>query len=178
MSPKAPTLRPKLLLAKSMDKPWKAAYGLTGHTADVVEAVTTIIDELNVGLIQQFGLSQSLEELRATARLAAFLHDLGKANDHFQAVVRKLKNPMDNPQLMRHEALSVMLAWEMREWLSTGKGDFEVAIAAAGGHHLKLGGEAGKQTDEVGAIRDSGVDKWTRGDLLWLYTRNYSTRLN
>jgi len=172
MPPKTPALRPKLLLAKSMDKPWKAAYGLTGHTADVVEAVTTLIDELDNGLVQQFGLSQSLEDLKATAQLAAFLHDLGKANDHFQAVVRKLKNPMEYPQLMRHEALSVLLAWEMRDWLSTGKGDFQVALAAAGGHHLKLGGEAGKQTDEVGAIRDSGVDKWTRGDCLWLYTNH------
>lgn len=123
-------------------------------------------------MIQQFGLSQKLEELRATAQLAAFLHDLGKANDHFQAVVRKLKNPMTNPQLMRHEALSVLLAWDLRDWLSTGKGSFHVAIAAAGGHHLKLGGESGKQTDEVGAIRDSGVDQWTRGDCLWLYTHH------
>ena len=172
MPPKTPSLRPKLLLAKSMDKPWKAAYGLTGHTADVVEAVTTLIDELDEGLIQQFGLSQGLEDLKATAQLAAFLHDLGKANDHFQSVVRKLKNPMEHPQLMRHEALSVFLAWEMRGWLSTGNGDFQVALAAAGGHHLKLGGEAGKQTDEVGAIRDSGVDKWTRGDRLWLYTKH------
>jgi len=172
MLPKTPTLRPKLLLAKSMNKPWKAAYGLTGHTADVVEAVTTIIDELNVDLLRQFGLSQSLAELKGTAQLAAFLHDLGKANDHFQAVVRKLKNPMNNPQLMRHEALSVLIAWEMRDWLSSGEGDFQVAIAAAGGHHLKLGGEAGKQTDEVGAIRYSRVDQWTRGDRLWLYTNH------
>ncbi|NCJ06222.1 CRISPR-associated helicase Cas3' [Synechococcales cyanobacterium C] len=172
MPPSQQTLRPKLLLAKSKEKPWKGAYTLTGHTASVVEAVTTLIDELGHGLIHQFGLSQSLERLRATARLAAFLHDLGKANDHFQAVVRKLKNPMEHPQLMRHEALSVLLAWEIRDWLSTGKGDLQVAIAAAGGHHLKLGGEGGKQTDEVGTIRKSGVDDWTRGDRILLYTNH------
>lgn len=165
-----PALRPKLLLAKSMNKPWKAAYGLTGHTADVVEAVTTLVDELGIACLQQFGLSQSLEELKATAQLAAFLHDLGKANDHFQAVVRKCKNPMNNPQLMRHEMISVLLAWEMQDWLSTGQGNFYVALVAAGGHHLKLGGEAGKRTDEIGVIRNSGCDQWTRGDLLWLYT--------
>jgi CRISPR-associated endonuclease/helicase Cas3 len=148
MSVKNQTLRPKLLLAKSMEKLWKGAYTLTGHTASVVEAVTTLIDELGDGLIEQFGLHQNRETLRATARLAAFLHDLGKANDHFQGVVRKLKNPMENPQLMRHEALSVLLAWELREWLATGDGNLMIAIAAAGGHHLKLGGESGKQTDE------------------------------
>lgn len=167
---KPPSLPPKLLLAKSIDKPWKAAYGITGHTADVVEAVTTLLHELDGDVVKQFGLSQSFEDLNATAQLAAFLHDLGKANDHFQTVVYKLKNPIENPQLMRHEVLSVFLAWEMRDWLSTGKGDFQVALAAAGGHHLKLGGESGKQTDEVGVIRDSGVDQWTRGDRLWLYT--------
>jgi CRISPR-associated endonuclease/helicase Cas3 len=170
MLPEKPALRPKLLLAKSMDKPWKSAYGLTGHTSDVVEAVTTLVDELGIGCLQQFGLSQSLKELKMTVQLAAFLHDLGKANDHFQAVVRKCKNPMNNPQLMRHEVISVLLAWEMRDWLSTGQGNFYVALAAAGGHHLKLGGEAGKQTDEIGVIRNSGCDQWTRGDLLWLYT--------
>ena len=172
MPVKDQTLRPKLLLAKSLEKPWKGAYTLTGHTASVVEAVTTLIDELGDRLIDQFGLHQNRETLHATARLAAFLHDLGKANDHFQAVVRKLKNPIDHPQLMRHEALSVLLAWEMREWLATGNGNLMIAIAAAGGHHLKLGGESGKQTDEVGEIRESGVDKWTRGDRLLLYTNH------
>lgn len=165
-------LRPKLLLAKSKETPWKGAYTLAGHTASVVEAVTTLIDELGNELINQFGLQQKRETLRATARLAAFLHDLGKANDHFQAVVRKLKNPIENPQLMRHEALSVLLAWEMRDWLASGDGDFEIALAAAGGHHLKLGGEGGKQTDQVGEIRNSGVDAWTRGDRVLLYTNH------
>lgn len=170
------TLRPKLLLAKSKETPWKGAYTLTGHTSAVVEAVTTLLDELGNGLINQFELPQDFETFRATARLAAFLHDLGKANDHFQAVVRKLKNPIEHPQLIRHEVLSILLAWELREWLSTGKGDVMVAIAAAGGHHLKLGGEAGKQTDEVGEIRESGVDEWTRGDRLLLYTNHQHFR--
>jgi len=159
-------------LAKSRETPWKGAYTLTGHTAAVVEAVTTLPDELGDGLIKQFGLSQDFATLRATARLAAFLHDLGKANDHFQAVVRKHKNPIEHPQLMRHEALSVLLSWELRDWLSTGEGDVMVAIAAAGGHHLRLGGIAGKQTDEVGEICDSGVDEWTRGNRLLLYTNH------
>jgi CRISPR-associated endonuclease/helicase Cas3 len=170
MPAKSQTLRPKLLLAKSMEAPWKGAYTLTGHTASVVEAVTTLIDELGNDFIEQFGLHPYRETLRATARLAAFLHDLGKANDHFQAVVRKLKNPMEHPQLMRHEALSMLLAWELRDWLSTGSGDLMIALAAAGGHHLKLGGESGKQTDELGEIRESGVDQWTRGDRVILYT--------
>jgi CRISPR-associated endonuclease/helicase Cas3 len=172
MPAKKQPLRPKLLLAKSKETPWKGAYTLTGHTAAVVEAVTTLLNELGDGLITQFGLSQDFETLYATVRLAAFLHDLGKANDHFQAVVRHLKNPVENPQLMRHEVLSILLAWELKDWLSTGDGNFLIALAAAGGHHLKLGGAAGKQTDEVGEIRESGVDEWTRGDRLLLYTNH------
>lgn len=172
MSAKRSTLRPKLLLAKAMEKPWKGAYTLTGHTASVVEAVTTLIDGLGDGLVAQFKLRHDFETLYSTARLAAFLHDLGKANDHFQAVVRKLKNPMEHPQLMRHEALSVLLAWELKDWLASGKGNLMIALAAAGGHHLKLGGEAGRQTDELGEIRNSGADKWTQGDRIVLYTNH------
>ncbi len=138
----------------------------------MVTAVTTLLDEFGDGLIQQFGLSQDFATLWATARLAAFLHDLGKANDHFQAVVHQLKQPRQQPQLMRHEVVSVLLAWELRPWLSRGAGDVLVAIAAAGGHHLQLGGQAGKPTEEVGEIRQSGVDRWTRGDRLLLYTQH------
>jgi CRISPR-associated endonuclease/helicase Cas3 len=161
-------LRPKLLLAKSMGKPWRGSFTLSGHTASVLDAVTALVDELGDRLVEQFGLCHQREELRATARLAAFLHDLGKANDHFQAVVRKLKNPMEHPQIMRHEALSVLLAWDLKDWLATGKGDVMSAITAAGGHHLKLGGRGGKRTDEFGEIRPSGVDAWTRGDRVLL----------
>jgi CRISPR-associated endonuclease/helicase Cas3 len=166
---KQKTLRPVLLLAKSFTPPWRGAYTLTGHTAAVVDAVTTLVDQLGPGLLVQFGLSQSLETLRATARLAAFLHDLGKANDHFQAAVRHLKHPLQ-PQLMRHEAISVLLAWHLRDWLATGDGDVAVAIAAAGGHHLKLGGQNGKRTGDLGDLRQPGCDQWTRGDRLLLYT--------
>ncbi|WP_144873079.1 CRISPR-associated helicase Cas3', partial [Hyella patelloides] len=65
----------------------------------------------------------------------------------------------NNPQLVRHEVASVLLAWEFREWLEQGEGDFLTALAAAGGHHLKLGGKKGKCTDELGEIRQSGDDK-------------------
>jgi CRISPR-associated endonuclease/helicase Cas3 len=164
---KAPILKPDLLLAKSFELgKWKGSYSLVGHTADVVNAVSTLVDVLGDRLISQFGLQCSLAKLRATARLAAYLHDWGKANEHFQGVVRtNIKNAHpkrflpDNPQIIRHEVASVLLAWEFREWLEKGEGDFLIALAAAGGHHLKLGGKKGKCTDELGEIRQSGDDK-------------------
>lgn len=162
-----PKLKPDLLLAKSFTQgSWKGSYSLVGHTADVVNAVSTLVDVLGDRLIEQFGLQCSLSYLRATARLAAYIHDWGKANNDFQGVVRaKIKDAHpqrflpDNPQMIRHEVASVLLAWEFREWLEQDEGDFLTALAAAGGHHLKLGGRQGKCTDELGEIRQSGDDK-------------------
>ncbi|ACB50544.1 hypothetical protein cce_1194 [Crocosphaera subtropica ATCC 51142] len=168
-------LEPNILLAKSFDNThWKGSYGLVGHTADVVNAVTTLVDILGAPegicgadpLIEQFGLQCTLSELKATIRLAAYIHDWGKANEHFQGIVRaKMREAYpkrflpENPQLMRHEVFSVLLAWEFKEWLEQGEGDFLIALAAAGGHHLKLGGRGGKCTDKLGEIRQSGDDK-------------------
>ncbi|MEL6138452.1 MAG: CRISPR-associated helicase Cas3' [Cyanobacteria bacterium J06626_23] len=161
-----PKLVPNLLLAKSVEGAWRGSYTLVGHTADVVNRVTKLVDVLGERLLTQFRLSCSLEALKATARLAAYIHDWGKANDHFQGVVRHRmsgalpkRNPKVTPQLLRHEALSVLLAWEFKDWLSQGKGDFMLALAAAGGHHLKLGGRAGECTDNVGELRQCGDDR-------------------
>ena len=146
-------LRPDLLLAKSIQgKSWKGSYGLVGHTGDVVNAVSTLVDILGERLIRQFDLQYQLSYLKATARLAAYLHDWGKANEQFQMMVRRLRHPLNEPQMLRHEVVSVLMAWEFKEWLEQGDGDFLTALAAAGGHHLKLGGKAGKQTDEIGEI--------------------------
>jgi CRISPR-associated endonuclease/helicase Cas3 len=80
-----PKLKPDKLLAKSYQTGhWKGSYSLVGHTSDVVDAVTTLVDTLGDRLIEQFGLTCNLSYLRATARLAAYLHDWGKANHHFQ----------------------------------------------------------------------------------------------
>ena len=159
-----PKLQPDCLLAKSYEPgQWKGSYSLVGHTADVMNAVTAMVDILGSRLIDQFGLSCTLEHLRATARLAAYLHDWGKANHHFQGMVRA-KIPNTSPrrfypnekQMYRHEVISVLLAWEFREWLQQVEGDFLASLIAVGGHHLKLGGEKGKATDELGKETASG----------------------
>ncbi|WP_017660803.1 CRISPR-associated endonuclease Cas3'' [Baaleninema simplex] len=158
-------LKPDRLLAKSFEKEWKGSCSLVGHTADVVNAVTLLIDILGARILEQFNLECSLDELRETARLAAYFHDWGKANNHFQGVVRKdipkakpKRNPKVNPQLVRHEIFSMFLVWEFREWLQQADGDFMTALAVAGGHHLKLGGKGGAKTNDLGEIR------WGCGD--------------
>jgi CRISPR-associated endonuclease/helicase Cas3 len=162
-----PQLQPDILLAKSSmpgDADWVGSCHLVGHTAAVVQSVTLLVDTLKHFWIPQFGLSCSFEELRATARLAAYLHDWGKANDHFQMVVRNdlktldqkyRRNPIQHPQMIRHEVASALIAWDFREWLQQcPNADFMTALAAAGGHHLKLGGKQGKDTSEFGDFRD------------------------
>ncbi|MFO0150624.1 MAG: CRISPR-associated helicase Cas3' [Microcystis sp.] len=157
-------LCPNILLAKSFDSGhWKGSYGLVGHTADVVNAVTVLLENIGQGIINQFDLKCSWEGFRATARLSAYLHDWGKANDHFQMMVRGKRDIRENPQLIRHELASMLLAWEYREWLQQcPNADFRTALVAAGGHHLKLGWDSKTQSpnDELGEIRNgSGSDR-------------------
>jgi CRISPR-associated endonuclease/helicase Cas3 len=171
MSSKQYPLKPDILLAKSSMpgmSDWNGSCHLVGHTAAVVQSVTILVDTLKDFLISQFGLLCSFEELRATARLAAYLHDWGKANHHFQQVVRndlKLlesqyrRSPINHPQMIRHEVASALLAWDFRTWLQRcPNADFMIALAAAGGHHLKMGGKQGKDTGEFGDWRDGSGD--------------------
>lgn len=175
--PTPPKLEPNILLAKSSTPgaaDWQGAYHLVGHTAAVVKSVTTLVDCLGDRLIEQFGLTCEFKALRATARLAAYLHDWGKANDHFQMVVRHQRNPLEQPQLIRHEIASVLLAWEFREWLQQcPNADFMVALAAAGGHHLKLGGKQGQDTSELGEVREGTGDTC----LYWYIRHPYFRKL-
>lgn len=69
--------------------------------------------------------------------LAALFHDLGKANDGFQRMLRH-----DGEQNIRHEHLSALMLWlpPFREWLATlaPQGvDREIVVGAVASHHLK-----------------------------------------
>jgi CRISPR-associated endonuclease/helicase Cas3 len=181
-----PKLMPDILLAKSSlpgMPDWRGSCHLVGHTAAVVQSVTLLVDTLRDFLIPQFGLTCSFEELRSTARLAAYLHDWGKANNHFQMVVRNnlkslppqyRRNPIEHPQMIRHEVASALLAWEFREWLQEcPNADFMTALAAAGGHHLKLGGKQGKDTSEFGDFRDGSGET----EMHWYVGHKYFRKL-
>lgn len=157
-----PKLEPNILLAKSSTPKaadWQGAFHLVGHTAVVVRSMTSLVDCLGDRLLDQFGMTCEFKTLRATARLAAYLHDWGKANDHFQMVVRHQRDPLKQPQLIRHEIASILLAWEFRDWLQQcPDADFLMALAAAGGHHLKLGGKQGQDTSDLGDVREGTGD--------------------
>lgn len=130
------------LLAKSSltpDAPGKAE-SLPGHVESVLTAAEAILHKAGPALLSSIGLSRSVpeSELRLVLLMAAVLHDLGKANSHFQEAVRH-----NTPQALRHDWLSAWLVSgnpDLDRWLFRGLPDHRrnVVIAAVVGHHLKL----------------------------------------
>lgn len=171
----------KTLLAKSKPRPgqseWPGTY--IGHITAVMRAARTLNEELAPRILEVLGLKASeLKKFMATVLLAAYLHDWGKANEHFQIMVRlkalekcdddnerrqqrSLQEKWDaigKRQMVRHEILSGVLAYsvpEFRSWLEQcPDADFHAAVWAAIGHHLKVGGQTGKETNRIAELRD------------------------
>lgn len=157
----------KRLLAKSIsdsdsNRSQKAAT-FTGHIALVKHGAEVLLKRLDRRIFQQLGLDESDLDLFAnTVRLGAYLHDWGKANQHFQEMVylntaQKSQDPKKREmrktlgklwqkhhgkQMIRHEILSGILALrvpEFRHWLEQcPNADLVIAVWAAMGHHLKM----------------------------------------
>jgi CRISPR-associated endonuclease/helicase Cas3 len=132
---------PKNLLAKSerFDRHGRLEPGclLVQHTLDVVNAAKTIIETVGPDLQRFFKLTDDqMPSLAATSVLAAFCHDIGKANDGFQAMITKRRRD----QAIRHEHLStlVMSLPEVKAWLQNiAQADYGLARLIVLGHHLK-----------------------------------------
>lgn len=187
----------KHLLAKSLPKQdenrseqeytkLKGAARFTGHIGAVLLAAEMLADTLGQVVQQQLGLKVSdLDRWQRITRLGAYLHDWGKANQHFQEMIYLKSSALDTAtkkkiakswqdhgsrQLMRHEFLSGILALqvpEFREWLLTEFTEEElmVAVWAAIGHHLKAGvDESGKESHKITTLPNGA------GSELWVYT--------
>ena len=157
----------KRLLAKSVSdsdsKRNQRAATYKGHIALVKRAADILTDRLGRTIVQQLGLEDvDFEYFANTVRLGAYLHDWGKANQHFQEMVylatvqksqdpkkrnylkklRELRNEHGGKQMLRHELLSGILALRVpsfREWLEQCPNtDVVTAVWAAMGHHLKM----------------------------------------
>jgi CRISPR-associated endonuclease/helicase Cas3 len=168
----------KRLLAKSPPDPWHGAASFVGHSAAVMRSAEVLLEKLDRTIIRQLELECDRDRFAATVRLGTYLHDWGKANQHFQVMVRlkrsqnyrndrerkqqtKLKKfwqSINQRQMLRHETLSGILALkcsDLRTWLeSCPDADLMVAVLAAMGHHLKLGGKRGQALDEIAKIPD------------------------
>lgn len=132
---------PKNLLAKSerFDRFGRLEPGclLAQHTLDVVNAAKTIMNTVGSDLQRFFKLTDDqMPSLVATSQLAAFCHDIGKANDGFQSMITKSRRD----QSIRHEHLSALLMSlpEVKAWLQNiVQADYELARLIVLGHHLK-----------------------------------------
>lgn len=85
----------------------------------------------------KLGGREQQEQLLLHLRLAALLHDIGKANEDFYAAVT---SPKFFQQTLRHEHLSALLLHlpEVRAWLGQNRSlDLEVITGAVLSHHVK-----------------------------------------
>ncbi|MCT7995550.1 CRISPR-associated helicase Cas3' [Laspinema olomoucense] len=174
------------LLAKSLPKQKErhpkaeGAATYTGHIYAVMKSAEVLVEKLGSRILEQLDLKDiEPERFAATVKLGAYLHDWGKANQHFQEMVY-LKSEDDKipqgrkqllkawkqhgeRQMIRHEVISGILALQVpgfREWLSyCPNADLLLAVWAAMGHHLKM------------EVKDSPIIQGT-GTSLNIYTKH------
>jgi CRISPR-associated endonuclease/helicase Cas3 len=134
----------KHLLAKSSKDPEnpKPEETLVGHTRAVLSAADEINNILSDSIPALFDKETDPTFWTDALFFAAWLHDLGKANDHFQKAVRN----RNSVQGIRHESLGIVVAdqflkpmiGEVRlrkkhpEWF------WHAIVFALAGHHLKF----------------------------------------
>lgn len=137
------------LLAKSWRKEWGSppdSIYLPSHLKDVYRATVQIVEQTGSYQLSGLGLSPPVwgERFRRIVLLAAALHDLGKANDHFQEMVRNLRQV---PQGLRHEWVTqLILHGRLHQWiapaLAVPEVDWSILQWSITGHHPKHGRES------------------------------------
>lgn len=135
---------PKRLLAKSSanpDDPHEAET-LPGHLSAVGRVARAILESRSDAILDMLGLARDQygEVFRDAVVAGALLHDIGKANDQFQCVVR---GDGRLPQALRHEVVGAWLVCSqepLRDWLFGGSPDAvrRLALRAVLGHHLRF----------------------------------------
>lgn len=157
-------MRPKRLLAKSSATPENPCQPeqLPGHTSLVMASARQLLEHRASDALRAAGLDDAQRHrLERWVLAGAFVHDLGKASDHCQANMRRQRH---RPQLVRHEACSLYLAWPgqvLGEWLIPAVGDERelcFALIAAAGHHRNFWCHA-IAPDDAGA--GSSLTLWT-----------------
>jgi CRISPR-associated endonuclease/helicase Cas3 len=136
-------MNPAFLWAKSKrpDEREHPSMLLSGHLMDALEAATRVLDATGDDQLRALGLDpeQYRDRLRRCVRLAAAVHDIGKANDHFQGMIRGVRDVRQNPQGLRHEWVSILVLRSVKDWLLPALGRDEIAFAivewAIAGHH-------------------------------------------
>lgn len=140
------TSLPKRLPAKSA-RGEELPRSLLEHSLDAEEAACRVFRldrRWGQNFCRLFGLDRVEEQERffLHLRVAALLHDLGKANEDFVAMVLGRRRVA---QTLRHEHISglVLCVPEVRNWLERGGLDVDVVVAAVLSHHLKVSAHDG-----------------------------------
>ncbi len=134
---------PTRLWAKSKidDEEAVPSMYLPGHLTDVYHAAEKVLDATSVDQLAALGLPAPdyQDRFRRCVLLAAAVHDLGKANDHFQGMLRRIKERRDRQQGIRHEWVTILMLESLREWLlpavEGNERDFSIVDWAVAGHH-------------------------------------------
>jgi CRISPR-associated endonuclease/helicase Cas3 len=133
------------LLAKSYDskKGHTPVFALLiNHTRDVADAGNALLKAIGARALSNAGMTEPewWERLSQSSQLGFWLHDIGKANEHFHLMVEGSRELV---QLLRHEVISVLLATRepIRSWLSDSGYDEQLlypALWSVAGHHRKF----------------------------------------
>lgn len=128
------------LRAKSGDGSHASEF-LAGHLADAYQAAQRVLNATAEEQLIAFDLSvvPYYNRLRRIVSVAAIVHDLGKANDHFQGMIYGFRDVRLNPQGLRHEWVTLLMLEQLREWLlpslDESNEDFAIMEWAVAGHH-------------------------------------------
>jgi len=133
----------ELLWAKSRSRNFPGnPPTVEGHCCDVHRSAVALWDSIEDDLAQTLKVDKTVlrSELRPLLRLAALLHDLGKANSAFQRLVQGNR---EKRQPVRHEILSALLISDpsfLGNWLRSALTEQEIWTLAwaVGGHHLQM----------------------------------------
>ncbi len=135
----------EILLAKSVDRNAEVTFAATllGHLQHVHAASDAVVAATGSAMLAAFGIStHKLPRFRRIVALAAAVHDVGKANDHFRGMLCGTADraAYDYRQAVRHEWLSWW--WlhldNVREWAMSvlhERSDFDIVLCCVAGHH-------------------------------------------
>ena len=145
-----------VLLAKSRPTVSGEAVTITDHCVEVADCAEAIVDATGSQLAVFFGLDDTDEaRLGSLLRIAALIHDVGKAGGSFQ---RQMQEDVREIHPFRHEALSVAVCMEpngLGSWIGHMLPDTRARAAvltAVMGHHVRASPsapEARTPRDEV-----------------------------